>query len=221
MKYIKLVFATLTLILFVSCAEDSNSPAQSKTLGVEVGQYSPAQVGSTWRYEITQNGVTSEMIMTVLGTKEKVGKKWIEVESVNNGQTQLGYQRYDNGKYYSFVPDGSTTIVGDFEFLLIDENAEKGDKWDIPADVKMQGSSSTIDALYEVEVYDKLDSYEVRGKTYNNIIAMYLKLSVTYFGQQMYLIDQIYYYASGVGIIKAKAAGSGTTFSQDLIEYKE
>jgi hypothetical protein len=221
MKQLKFALVALSIILFTSCKEDSGSPTDSKSLGVEVGQYSPAQVGSYWKYELNQNGVSKDMTMTAVGTKEKVGKKWIEFESVMSGQTQIGYQRYENGKYYSLIPDGTTTIIGDFEFLLIDENAEKGDKWEIPADVRVQGTNTTLKSLYKVEVYDKYSSYEVRGNTYNNVIAMYLNLSATYYGQQMNLIDQIYYYASGVGVIKSVGAGSGTTISQELIEYKE
>lgn len=219
MKLIKLFFLTTMLIWLASCSKEESAPTEQKSLNVEVGQYQPAKIGSYWKYEIVQNGVPQIIVGKVVGTKEFNGKTWVEYETEVNNNIQKSYARYDNGKYYAFIPDGTSSIIGDFELLSIDENAAIGDKWEIPATVKITGSTETMQSKYVIEVYDKLDSYEVKGKTYKNIIAMHLLLDVSFGGQDYFYVNQIYYYASGVGVIQSKIISEIKTITQDLIEY--
>jgi len=219
MKYIKSLSIMLLVVFLASCEKDNSSSTEPEALGVETGKYSPASLNSTWKYEVNQNGNKFEVFSRTTGTETHVGEEWVVTETSYNGQMDKGFVRYKDGKYYSFIPDGKTQIVGDFEFLHIDENAEEGDSWDLPTNVKFTNSSETIPTFYKITVSEKLDSYEVRGNTYDDVIVMHLNLSVEYFGQQINLANQKYYYAAEIGVIKSVIIGSGQTVTQELIEY--
>lgn len=220
MKIVKILSLLAILIFFASCKDDTTNPSDNTTLDVETGDFFPASLNTKWTYEMVQNGITSTITSTVTGTEEYNGKTYIVIESDYDGQTQEGHMRVEDGKYYALIKDGTSSINGDFELLHVDENANEGDTWVVPTEVKVQGSSETVSTFYDIKLEEKLDSYEVRGNTYNDVMVMHLVLSVDYpGGYTYYMANQKYYYARGVGVIKSLTAGAGQTITQELIEY--
>lgn len=222
MKIVKILSLIAILVFFASCKDDTTNPSDNTTLDAETGEFFPASLNTKWTYEFVQNGTTTTMTSTITGTEEYNGKTYIVAESDYNGQIQKGHMRVEDGKYYSLIKDGTTSIKGDFELLHVDENANEGDTWNIPTEVKVQGTSQTISTFYDVKLEEKLDSYEVRGNTYNDVMVMHLVLSVDYpNGFKFYMANQKYYYARGVGVIKSVSVGGGQTITQELIEFEK
>lgn len=220
MKIVKILSLLAILVFLASCKDDATNPSDNNTLDAETGEYYPAKLNSKWTYEIVQNGVTTTLTSTITGTEEYNGKTYIVAESDYKGQIQEGHMRVEDGKYYALIKEGTTSIDGDFELLHVDENANEGDIWNIPIEVKSQGASETISTFYDVKLEEKLDSYEVRGNTYNDVMVMHLVLSVDYpNGFTFYMANQKYYYARGVGVIKSVSVGGGQTITQELIEF--
>lgn len=220
MRHLKLLLTLVALVLFTACQDDSTSPSDEDVdIEAKPGRYFPLQLGVEWEYEIEEQGSTYKLISTNNGETQIDGKTWIEQKSVTGFQSGNSHYRYEDGKYYQFLPSGTGVIIEDLNFMLLDENAEVGTEWELPHNVKFQASSSPIDAIYTSEIKEKLDSYEVKGETYNDVVAVSTNLSYIIDGAPFSRIDQVTYFAADVGVIKVVGFQTGVSFSQSLIKY--
>ena len=216
-----LLFALALIILSCSDSDTVSNNNTNNEVNVEYGQYYPTKTGTWWEYERTIHGQTQQARFTVVGTQMINGKEWVKIES--NADTTKSYIRYEDGKYYQYMPRSMTQFTQDLEFMYMDENASPGDSWEIKTvlEPNTPGYPAQVEAPYEITYVEKLESMEVRGNTYENVMAMNLHLSFVFNmgGDDIEIdyIDQTYYHAPGVGIIKAEIQGM---MIQELLDYE-
>ncbi len=217
MKYLKIIPLIFFVVLFTACEDDATSPSDKDD--PKPGRYVPLQSGAKWEYQTEQQGNTSNMIITNLGETQIGNQTWIEQKTTAGSQSGISHYRYEDGKYYQFLAKGTGVIITDINLLMFDENAEVGSKWETPHKVKFQASSSPYDAKYTMEYKEKLESYEVNGETYNDVISISLNLSYIIDGSPVSRVDQVAYFAADVGLIKVVGFQTGISYSQTLVEY--
>jgi len=217
MKYLKIMPLIFFVVLFTACEDDTTTPSDNED--PKPGSYIPLSTGSQWEYEITQAGNNSTYTLKNIGETEKNGYIWTEQSTTAANSSQSSLVRYEGGKYIQFIPAGTGVIVTDMNFIMLDENAEIGDTWEVPHKVQFQGFSSPIDAAYTMEIVDILDSYTVRGTKYENVISVDLNLSYFPEGDTIDRINQISYFAADVGVIKVEGFGPSSLYTQELIKY--
>lgn len=222
MRYTKLILLFIVLALLASCNDDSSTGPNDdpNDLGIPIGEYMPAKLGSMWEYSFNYNGTIASSSTRVLGTREFDSGIYVEFEEIVNNQTPgKSYKKYTDGKYYSLIPDASSSAIGDFQFLLFDIAANKGDEWE--KTVALQTPNNKKDSsIYELELFDKLDTYMVKGVNYNDIIVIKLDLHYkTEAGSIFQLSEHLYYYAKNVGLIKLVVQTEVETIIQELKTY--
>lgn len=221
MKHTKLISLLIVLALFSSCKEDSTTGPDTdpNDLGVPIGDYLPTKKGSKWEYRYNYNGNFGTEILTIIGTKKFDSGIYVEFETrIDEEVPTKSYRRFENGKYYSLTPEGTASFIGDYELLLLDQTASKGDKWEKYGAIK--GSMKRDSTLYKFELFDKLDSYKVNGVTYSDILVMNIDIYIkTEAGSQIKLYENVYYYARNVGIIKVLLSTEVESVVQELIKY--
>ncbi len=222
MKYTKLILLIVVLALLSACTEDSSTgPVDDPNdLGIPIGDYIPAKLGSKWEYDYNYNGNLGTTILKVTGTRKFDSGVYVEFEEeVDNQVPNRVYRKYVDGKYYSLNPEGSTSMKGDFELLLFDETFEIGEKWEKTAPLQLQ-TNKKDSSIHELELFDKLDSYKVKGVKYNDIIVTKVKLYLlTEAGSKFQLSEYVYYYARNIGIIKMVASTEVESIVQELTKY--
>ncbi|PKL78392.1 MAG: hypothetical protein CVV25_11785 [Ignavibacteriae bacterium HGW-Ignavibacteriae-4] len=221
MKYTKLISLLIVIALFSSCKEDSSTGPISdpNDLGVPIGDYMPTKKGSKWVYRFNYNGNIGDDVLTVVGTRKFDSGTFVEFEEVVNDQAPTkSYRRFENGKYYGLTPDGTSSYIGDFELLLLDQTANKGDKWEKISAIK--DSKKRDSSLYKLELFDKLDTYKVNGVTYSDVLVMNTDIYIqTEAGSQIKLYENVYYYARNVGIIKIMLSTEVESVVHELVKY--
>lgn len=217
MKYLKIIPLIFFVVLFAACEDDTTSPSDNND--PKPGRYFPLQSGAEWEYETVQQGNTAKLIVANIGETQIDNQTWIEQKSTAGSQSGISHYRYEDGKYYQFLAKGTGVVITDVNVLMIDENAEVGSKWEIPHKVKFQASTSPYDATYTMEFKEELESYDVKGKTYNDVISISTNLSYVINGSPVSRIDQIAYFAADVGLIKVTGFQAGISYSQTLVEY--
>lgn len=224
MKYTKLILLFVVLALFSACKEDSVSPEpiDKDDLGIPIGEYMPAKLGSTWEYSFSYNGTIASSSSRVIGTRKFDSGIYVEYEEiVNNQPPTKTYKNFSDGKYYSLIPDASSSIIGDFQLLVFDPASKKGDKWEKTGALETPNKNKDS-SIYKVELLDKLATFMVNNVNYKDVIVTKLKLYyLTEAGSQFQISEYQYYYAKNVGLIKLVAKTEVETIIQELIEYKE
>lgn len=223
MKYTKLILLLALLAILSACNDDKKTtgPSDPNDLGLPLGDYDPAKLGSKWEYSYKYNGDEKSYTRTVTGTRKFDAGEFVEFEEdLEDVVPSKSYRRYDGGKYYSLFPAGSGAIIGDFEMVFLDETAQKGDKWEHLGAMKVNGSNAFDKALYRMEYFDKLSTFKVNGVSYDDIIITKLMFYYqTEAGSQFLMMQQIYYYAKNVGLIKVIMQTDTQSVVQELISY--
>ena len=207
-----LFIIALSLIMFSCSDDDPASP--SNEVNVTYGEYFPTKTGTWWDYNAYFNGALKSYRQTVTGTKSINGKTWVEVS--NSIYDTKSYIRYEDGKYYQYMPKGTGSFVNAFEFLYFDESASEGDSWVVETQIYASGTNQIIDTPYTITVVDKLDVFAVGENVYDDVVVLNLNLSYELYGTTFSMIDETYYHANGVGIIKAEISG---LYSLEITDY--
>lgn len=222
MRYTKFIALLIVLALFSACKEESSTGPEvdSNDLGVPIGDYIPAKMGSTWEYSFNYNGNLGTSLLKVTGTRKFDSGEYVKFEEQVEGQIPTrSYRKYVDGKYYGLTPDGSSSFIGDYQLLLFDVNSSIGDKWEKSAPLKTQNNKKDS-SIHRLELLDRLDSYIVKGVTYNDIIVTQIKLYLkTEAGSVFQLSEYVYHYAKNVGIIKIEASTEVESIVQELTKY--
>lgn len=224
MKYKNIILFSLAMLFLVACgSEDSptkpDDTEDQNTLGIPVGEYSPAKKSSKWVYSYEIDGEIKIYTKTVTGVRKFDSGDYVEFEIGAEGEIPIkSYVKFENDKYYMLSLDANNGgIIGDFETIYIDPTAEKGDTWESSAT-----TISNIGIIHRSELFEKLSSYIVDGKTYHDVIAIKTRAFFVYPGNIESLgLEQVHYHAKGVGLIKLIADNGNSHLEQKLLEYTE
>lgn len=169
-----------------------------KTFPARQCSYFPAnENGHYWKY----NGPSYTYTTETTGIEKTIdGESWYELHTKLYGDTSKSYYRYEDGKYIVQFP--SAFEGKNYDLPLINLTKKVGEKWDGPT----LKSNSWTQNKYNFELVDKGISLEVLGVKHENVLAVMLTTqtftNIWTDDYELYsTIEQIAYYAKGVGFI--------------------
>ena len=241
------LLATFTLILLVltSCEKDeetsvdssisnnissttntsttSSSSESDKSLSSK--DYYPLSINNRWEYagevyfDDMATGETMQYEDIVTGDKIIDGELYYIVENDQGGKSFVRKSGSDYLMINSMINSGDSKT----QIVLKEEGAE-GDKWGYEISSAMYGT--TMRNVYTYSILEKLESYEVNGTTYIDVLVM-VGDTDSYLDDDdepyISLQNSRYYYAKGIGLIRSKVKQSyidGHYMILDLVSYK-
>jgi hypothetical protein len=243
MKTKLLASFTLILLVLTSCEKDEETSVDSSTSNnissttntsttsstsesdksPSSKDYYPLSINNTWEYagevyfEDMATGETMEYVDTIPGDTIIEGELYYIVKNDGGGESFVRKSGSDYLMINSMVNSGDVKTQ-----IVLKEDGAEGDKWGYEISTSMYGY--TTRNVYTFSIFEKLDSYEVNGTTYLDVLVMNGDTE-TYLDDEPYmsLKDSRYYYAKGIGLIRSKVKQSyidGHYLVLDLVSYK-
>ena len=195
MKKLLLVVSLLTATALASCS-NSSSPSSPDTTPTQTNNtqtadtYFPLTEGSTWTYVGIKN-----YTQTASGDSTIGGKSWKKITNTAGG---IAYARWVGNKLMgiNIAPIVATDEICGLDITL-------GAQWTF--DINASGATNHyifVDSLQG-------QSVTVLGKTYSNVIVLHLSDYVNYAGNNFLATEGLYYYAKGIGLVKADFGVNG------------
>ncbi len=181
------------------------------------GEYLPLTDGSTWKYNYTSDGGTTDTLILKMtgGTTLINGKTYYNAASTYKQGTSPGYFYAGNHLYATRTADVG---FGSIELQLLNDTASVGYQWiTIPtADGTLGGSPvRTINTIKEKNLTRTLN-----GKTFTNVIHTQVEMQYSNGSVFGTAVTYDFYLAKGIGLIENDANTEGILHeTETLFDY--
>jgi len=210
----KLLLLIFSIILILSCSKNPTEPDKKYLNGntSPENSYDPTSKGTWWKYNFNSDTSGTFMLFTVgdeiLIDDEYYAERNTQIDSWNKKQ----YIRFNGNDIYLLQQIDDTVMKKESEFLLLKTNAQIGEIWTTVTNLP-EGEIFK----YDCKIINRDFSMTVRKKIFQNVI----EIKMTVFNKQNGILEPVvenyYYYAKGIGLIRSESAAFG---SYDLVDYE-
>lgn len=215
----KILLFTLLAIFMISCQKEDSNPTKNNDGPYLNGNekpdnsYWPTSKGSWWKYEGAIAGQDMGSTVTCLEEQKIDDVYYASMRSVMKNQNDEYFIRVENNQYFVIGFGGDYGVSKEYELCFLKPDEPIGTEW-ISSELYLNNMRNR----YIFQVLDKLDTYVVRGKTYNDIILMRIETQSFHPFLQDWLPTSAYgmYFSKSVGWIKTDFGHSGMV---ELVDY--
>ena len=192
----------------------TTADVQQLNNGVTTSAYAPYTKGSVFEYKYSDPWNDTTVTWTVGDGKEIDGKFYIEIEGFM-GMVGNGYFNCESGIYTVYMLASASTPL--MKMVYLKENVAIDDTWDQSMSASYNGIS--VENKYVFTNKGPVDSMEVEGVTYNDIIHVHLDTYIVMSGQEIPGSSDDYYWAKGIGLImKTGLSGDISLVSYNIVQ---
>ncbi|MEO5890190.1 MAG: hypothetical protein ABIQ31_08055 [Ferruginibacter sp.] len=197
----KVILSVLTASLFViSCQKDDDpSPIPPP----DPVKYMTLSAGSTWNYELVNNGTpasTTTFTLTSTSRDSTINGKSYHVLTNSSGSANEYYFIAGND-YYNFRKLPSALGGANVEYLYLKDNTAAGTNWSQTFPVTYSGI--TLDAVLTNTITEKGLTKIVKGITYSDVIRVTTTVAIAGVPASALTTDIQSFYAGKFGMIES------------------
>lgn len=174
--------------------------------------YYPTTFGTWWKYQLNSDSTAPYMLSTVGAEVQIDGIYYAEIVNKVDTIEFKQYLRFNNSDVYLLQQVDSSALKSKYEFLLLKADAKIGQKW---STVTTFSDNSIF--RYDGEMINRDYTLKVRDKEFQNVIKIKMIISINLDGNLVPIIENYYYFAKKIGIIRVEPTDVG---SSDLVDYE-
>ena len=179
--------------------------------------FSPLAVGNSWSYISTSQ---DEYTISIMGSNVSNDTTFYNsaTETVEFDMFYITKKGYVDMQF--FDPGTGTVEIEEGTFLLLDENRTEGETWQ--EEISITGGGFTVTNAYVETIGETLETYEVNGTVYNDVLTVISKGYESEIPNEDELhTTTTYYWAKNIGLVEAiyEDADSEEITTDQLSEY--